>query len=329
MRVCVIAITQAGNNTAADIAGKLGCTHHRLDDKVAPSLAYLWSRYDGIICVMAAGIVVRSIAPLIEDKRYDPCVLVTDQHGKYVVSLLSGHLGGGNELAQKVAGVTGGVPVITTASDNLGKVALDLWAQRNNLLVTDREKLTRLTTRLINGRTIRVYSEHPVEKLAANMKSVEDVDEADLIISIHSQSNPGPLHCVPASLYIGVGCNRGTPAADIAVSFRELCESFNIHPGAFCGLATIDVKNDEAGITEFGEEKDLIISYFSRDELNGVDNVSYSAAAMKAVGAKGVAEPAAILAACKNKRPGKLIIAKQKWKDVTMAVAQRIIYEWE
>ncbi len=329
MRVCVIAITKAGNKTAADIAGKLGCTHHLLNDKVAPSLEYLWSRYDGIVCIMAAGIVVRSIAPLIKDKRYDPCVLVTDQFGKHVISLLSGHLGGGNELAEQVADITGGVPVITTASDNLGKLALDLWAKRNNLFVTDKEKLTRLSSNLVDGVTIKVFSDQPVKKLAADMISVDSEEEADLVISVKTGHKAAPLHCVPKTLYMGVGCNRGTPLSDIEVSFRDLCRKFNIHPAAFYGLATIDVKDDEEGITEFGAEKDLKISYFSRDELNGVDNVSFSAAVMKAVGAKGVAEPASILAACENDHPGELIIVKQKWKDVTMAVAQRLIHEWE
>ena len=98
MRVCVVAITEAANRTAAHIAGKLGFTHHLLDDKIAPSLKYLWSRYDGIICIMAAGIVVRSVAPLVGDKRHGPGVLLTDDHGEYVISLFSGHLGGGNEL---------------------------------------------------------------------------------------------------------------------------------------------------------------------------------------------------------------------------------------
>ena len=148
MKIGIIAITRGGRELAARLSGSAhGCStllEKEAGEKVADTIAANWRHYDGFICIMATGIVVRAIAPLLVDKLTDPCVVVLDEKGRHAISLLSGHVGGGNALARKVAGLLGGTPVITTASDTLELVALDLWAKEQQLVVPSREKLTDL-----------------------------------------------------------------------------------------------------------------------------------------------------------------------------------------
>ncbi len=278
---------------------------------------------------MATGIAVRSIAPLVNDKKTDPCVLVLDPKGKFVISLLSGHLGGGNELAETVSRITGGIPVITTASDVLGMTALDLWARRNDLVVEDFSKLTRITSGFIDGKTTRVYYHNSKIILPDDLQLTPAIEDADLVITYNKNMTFKGLCCIPRTLYLGVGCNRGTGVTDIRKSFVELCRTHNIEPVAFAGISSIDVKDDEEGILLFAEERGIDPVFFSRDELNTVKDVSFSSAAMKAVGAQGVAEPAAILGAADNGDDTELIVRKMKWKDVTMAVAERKKNTWD
>ncbi len=330
MKTCVLALTIEGKQLAQRIAENLpDCSLYTGEKKIAHALIDLWDIYDGIICVMATGIVVRSVSNLLVDKTTDPCVLVLDQKGGYVISLLSGHLGGGNKLAQEVAEITGGQPVITTASDVMGKTALDLWAQRNNLHVCDKEKLTEKSARLINNSTLQIYSELPVQSIPGDFIVSSNSRAADVIITYNKDMTLNGLCCIPEVLYLGVGCNRGTSMDDIEKSFIELCETYSIDSRALAGIASIDVKNDEQGLLQFAEKYRTQTYFFTRDELNGVQNVSFSPAAMKAVGAKGVAEPAALLAARLDGTEARLIIPKIKWKDVTMSIAERKKSKWE
>lgn len=304
---------------------------HVLDSgpAVGKTIAEAWQLYEGIICVMATGIVIRSIVSLLRDKALDPCVVVVDQQGRHAISLLSGHLGGGNELAVKVAKICGGQPVITTASDITGRTPLDLWARRNDLIVSDRSRLTEKSAKLVNGTFLYIYSQLSIEKLPDDLVTCDNPRQADIIIScIKDMTYPG-LCCIPRVLYLGIGCNRGTACVDIERAFAEICDDHAIEPLAFAGIATIDVKHDEPGILQFAKHHNLDISYFSRDQLNGVENVAYSVAAMKAVGAKGVAEPSALLAAGCDGSAATLLVGKRKWPDVTMAVAQRMRTQWD
>lgn len=289
----------------------------------------LWDEYQGIICIMATGIVVRAIALLLHDKAFDPAVVVMDQKGQFAISLVSGHLGGGNELAVKVAAITGGQPVITTASDVAGVTALDLWAKRNGLFVTDRKLLTEKAAKLVNGDILTAFSELPLNSLPKDLRPCTTLKDADIVISYNKNMTSTGLCCIPEVLYLGIGCNRGTTVDDIEKSFAELCEKWNLDSRAVAALASIDLKNDEAGILEFARKMQIESHFFSRDELNSVGDVSYSDAVMKAVGAKGVAEPAALLAAGGDGSEAQLMISKMKWKDVTLAVAKRVKNRWE
>jgi cobalt-precorrin 5A hydrolase len=251
-------------------------------------------------------------------------VLVLDENGQFVISLLAGHLGGGNSLARQVAAITGGAAVITTASDVIGHTALDLWIKANNLQLKNPQHLTGVAAKLVNEGQVGFFTSLPCGRLPADFKMVAEPALADIILSCSSDAS-GQYHealvLCPCNLYLGLGCNRGTTAADFERAITELCGQYRLERSAIAGLASIDLKADEAGLLQFADTNKLPLYFFNKEALNRVAGVSTSAAVMAATGAIGVAEPAAILAAGNNTTPGQLIVRKVKWKDVTAAVA--------
>ncbi len=317
-KTALLYLTSGGGRLAEKIVHALpGAEVISCRGRLQQCMERCWQEFDHLVCIMATGIVVRMIGPLLEDKRLDPSVVVVDEQGRFVISLLSGHIGGGNALASRVAAITGGQAVITTASDVLGHTALDLWAQGLGLSVADKSAFTRVMGRLVNRGKITVYSVYPLPPLPADICRGEK-GHADIVITCFTKKNISGTVLHPKALIAGIGCNRNTPAAEIEQALTEACASHNLALVSIAGLASIDLKSDEVGLLAFAEQHGLLIDFFHRDQLNGVEGVSTSAAVLKATGAKGVAEPAAVLAA----GGGRLLVKKMKWKNVTVAIAE-------
>jgi cobalt-precorrin 5A hydrolase len=206
--------------------------------------------------------------------------------------------------------------VITTASDVLNHTALDIWARDHGLQVADPPPFTFAMTRLVNSGSLKVYSDVALPEWPADFIMVAKADQAELIISFRQKVSGHKPHLHPCNLVAGVGCNRGTPRAAFHEAFSELCMKHNLALASFRNLASIDLKNNEKGLLEFARQNRYPLDFYSKDELNSVPDLTPSAAVLKATGAQGVAEPAAILSS-----NGQLLIGKQKWQDVTLAVA--------
>jgi len=285
-----------------------------------------WSASKTLICIMAAGIVVRAVAPLLKDKRTDPAVVILDEKGQYAVSLLSGHMGGANPLARDIADYLGAQAVITTASDVQGKVALDLWAMEHDLYVEDYEKLKALSARIVNGGKLQLMAECPVDthNLPAELVLTDSPEKADIIISERVSSGKA-LFLRPRNLFGGIGCNRGTSSDEIREFVLSVCEEEGLSFHSISGVATIDVKRDEAGLIDFARGCGLHIDFFSKDELNREAEalqVAGSETVMAATGAVAVAEPAALLCAKKSRENCAIIRPKMKRGNVTFAIAK-------
>jgi len=285
-----------------------------------------WTTSGKIICIMAVGIVVRSVAPLIQDKKTDPAVVVLDEKGRFAISLLSGHLGGANELAKEIAGYLGAEAVITTASDVQGKPALDLWAEEKGLYVEDFEKLKNLSARIVNGEMIKVKIDGAVNVavMPKEFIPVEAMEEADVLIS-HRLVESKALFLRPRSLCVGIGCNRGTPKEEIQEAHEEVFRDKGLSYHSVRGLATIDIKNNEEGLLEFAHDNGFTMDFFSKEELNETASayqIKGAETVMAATGAGAVAEPAAILSAKKATDSFMLITHKQKRGNVTLAIAK-------
>ncbi len=321
MKIALVAITRGGKALARQLAERLDgaiCLDQKDGQKIAELLAANWRSYDGLVCIMAAGIVVRAIAPLLENKLVDPCVVVMDEKGRHAVSLLAGHIGGGNALAVRIAELTGGTPVITTGSDTLGLAALDLWAQEQELAVPSREELTGAAALLVNQGELRLYTDEEIVSLPPGFTLVDKAEKADIIVSASTRFAGQAAVFRPRHLVIGIGCNRGTPTAEFEEALAELLASLHLSRKSIRNLASIDLKNDEAGLLRFAKDNGWRIDFFPGERINSLTNVAISFAALKAVGAIGVAEPAALLSAQSNHLESR----KRKWKNVTMAVAR-------
>lgn len=287
--------------------------------QVQETLAHAWQEYDCLICIMATGIVVRCLAPLLRDKRTDPAVVVCDEHGQFAISLLSGHLGGGNALARQVAALLGGQAVITTASDVLGRTALDIWARDLGLVIADRHRLTHVMTKLVNSGSVTLYSAYPLPDLPADIKLTDQPEQADLLISERTDwpAHQALLH--PKSLVAGIGCNRNTPAAEIIEALWQTCTENRLALQSVARLASIDLKKDEPGLLAVAKEQDWPLDFYTAAQLNAVEGVVASAAVLRATGAKAVSEPAALLSADSS---GPLLVQKRQYPNVTVAIAE-------
>ncbi len=295
----------------------------------------LWNKSPNLIFIMATGIVVRTIAPLINDKKIDPAVVVLDEKGKFVVSLLSGHLGGANDKAREIAHFLKAEAVITTASDVNNKTSIDLWAKENNLVIEDLDLLPQNSTRLLNNGAVRVYQDVEI-KLPDDFLKVGDPGFADVIITnkIIPPHPPllkrgggdycgchvkGQLYLRPKNLVIGIGCNSGTSEDELENAVRNKLKENNLSFLSIHSIATVDKKGDETGLISFARKYNLEIDTFTPDELNSVNGIQKSEAAFKATGAIGVAEPAALLSSGADN----LLVPKQKIGNVTVAVATK------
>ncbi len=319
MKLAFIAITKGGEVLAKKLSSQLEeATLLPKGKKVGETIAENWQDFDGFVFIMAAGIAVRSIAPLLQHKHHDPCVVVMDEKGQHAISLLSGHIGGGNQLAHRIASLTGGKAVITTGSDTLDLTPLDLWAKEQNLHVRSQEKLTMASGTLVNRGYLHIYADIIVKNLPHGLQQTADWTDADIIVS-HKNIYPKEVTLFePRNLVIGVGCNRGTPEIEFEECLNDLLEDTKLCRSSIRNLASIDKKNDEVGLLQFARINHWHIDFFDKDSINELKNLEISFAALKAVGAIGVAEPTALLSGGTNL----LLSRKRKWKNITMAIAQ-------
>lgn len=313
--LAVLALTTGGQRLAQRLAQGLGAEVLPVSDGLSATTSRHWSAYRGFLFIMAAGIVVRAIAPLISDKKHDPAVVVMDEQGRHAVSLISGHLGGANRLAHAAARLTGGRAVITTASDTLGRTAIDLWARHHGLRA-DGGSFTTAAAAIVNQGRLAVYSDLPGE-FPPEFTLVPAPERAQLVLSHRLLPVGSALVLRPPVLYVGIGCNRGTPAAEISAAVDEACARHRLAPKALAAAATIDIKRDEAGLIAFAGERGLDLLFFDAAQINRVAAPSSSATVYRHTGAYGVAEPAALLAAATDQ----LLVRKMKWKNVTIAIA--------
>ena len=312
MKICLTAFTARGRELANRLAASLGGeVNEGLPLKEWTARAF--ETADALVFVGAAGIAVRAIAPHIVHKSTDPAVVVIDEGGNFAVSLLSGHLGGANELARKVAAVTGAEAVITTATDVRGVFAVDEWARRQNLHVENPESIKRVSAKLLNGECVSVISDYPIAGSAP--AGVLTEGEADVVVSIQTAENA--LRLVPRAAVLGVGCRRGTSAETIEQEYQKLLADEHISPFAVLKVSSIDVKSNEEGLLTFCEKHGFPLKTHSAEALSKVPGeFTESDFVMSAVGVPNVCERSAVLSS-----GGELVVKKRAANGVTLALA--------
>ncbi|HWR23794.1 MAG TPA: cobalamin biosynthesis protein [Feifaniaceae bacterium] len=273
---------------------------------------------EALIFIGSAGLAVRAIAPYLKSKTIDPAVIVVDELKTYSISLLSGHLGGANELAAEVARVLGAIHVVTTATDLHGVFAVDTWAKKQGLAVINPERIKWISSRLLAGEAIRLRSKFPVE--GGLPKGIELTEgPGDILVTCRTRGNAEPLRLVPPVVTLGVGCKKDTDAETIENAFSLTLAKAGCHPAAVKRVCSIDLKANEPGLLEFCRRRALPYRTFSAGELAAVPGKFRGSAFVKSVtGVDSVCERSAVLGSGAG---GKLLTQKDAGHGVTMALA--------
>jgi len=296
-------------------------------------------RYGGHVFLTAAGIAVRSIAPLLQGKERDPAVVVLDQKGEHAVSLLSGHLGGGNRLAREVATVLGGRAVITTATDTLGLPAVEELAREAGLEIADIRAATAVNAALANGRPLQLFDprddlgltaalgpEFPLRRIDA----LEEIDSAHAAVWVDPRRAPqaaerGALVLHPRRVVAGVGCNRGTEEAEILELIRSVFSELGLARQSLACLASTAAKRDETGLIRAARSLDVPLVCLEDEDLKAVAVPNPSETVSKHMGVASVCEAAALHQA----RTTSLLQPKRKSVNATLALALAGSRQWD
>lgn len=347
LRPAIVAVTRGGSALAADLATRLnGVAYlperfHSADSTTAQAyrgsvtalVRDLWPQQQALVLIMATGIAVRSIAPLLSDKHDDPAVVVCDEAGRSAISLLSGHAGGANRLAQAVAAQTGGQPILTTASELRDLPALDLLGREHGWRIAAGSALTTTMAALVNDEPLALFD--PLGLLStlalpATITPVTDLaalgDPRWVATLVVTDARPerrwlkrGVVYH-PPTICAGVGCRRGIAPAAIEAALRTACDTAGIAFEALAAIGTAQLKAEEPGLLAFVEQHGLPLQIYSDDEIHTVATaVASPSAATERFGLPGVAEPCALLAA----RAERLLLPKQVHNGVTVALARK------
>ncbi|HIB1947862.1 TPA: cobalt-precorrin 5A hydrolase [Enterococcus faecalis] len=237
---------------------------------------HVFNTFDSMICIMATGIVVRHLASLIDDKRHDPAVVVMDEKANFSISLLSGHIGGGNDLAIQVANLMGAQPVITTATDVQNVSAIDVISQQMNGWYADFKE----TTKTVNGllaahKNVGLIDEEQLVKdtrgLNRNVSLDDDVSDYEAVILVsHKKFTSLPNHVyqlVPRQFILGMGAKKETSIETIETEYRSFCKLEKIHPMCVKKIVSIDLKKNEAGMITFSNRLNVPFETFTKEQL--------------------------------------------------------------
>lgn len=334
MEVWIVSYTARGRDTAERAADALERTGHvcrrfalpkfqKAGDEPLTVSASEWAKdgfqaADALLFVCASGIAVRAIAPWITDKKTDPAVLVLDEKATFAIPLLSGHLGGANALAERLAEALGATPVVTTATDINGLFAVDVFAKKNRLFITDMDLAKQVSAALLNGEPVGFSSDLPVSGALPIGLTAGDAEIGVCVSRERRTPYEKTLWLIPQRFALGVGCRRGKdPDAFDAFVRREL-SAHGVSPAELFCIASIDLKRDEPAILAFAQANGLPFETFSADGLNAVPGTfSGSAFVKETTGTDCVSERAAVKAA-----QGELTVRKIAEDGMTFALAK-------
>ncbi len=358
MNIAIISFTPIGRETAGRIAEQLRKQEYfiaqtvkcaGMKDSYEGSLKN-WTKeqfrtQDAIVFVGAVGIAVRAIAPYIVSKKVDPAVVVIDERANYCIPILSGHIGGANELTQIISGGVGAVPVITTATDINQKWAVDVFATKNDLHIGNMEQAKYVSASLLQGQKLclvigeegtfmgnipdglelsRISVKADVGKVTPrdDMQTQDAMKVSGIYIGPYVIRDSRILSLIPKCIILGIGCKKGTDEALIRQAVQEVLKKENIHPEAVSLVTSIDLKAKEKGLLAYCEHQCVPFQTYPAEELQAVEGeFTTSTFVGQITGVDNVCERSAICAG-----GDRLLVRKTAGQGVTVAVA---IKNWE
>ena len=349
MRIRIVSFTEKGRETAARVIAALGesgtisAGEALAYDKAAGTLAAFteaaFREGTPLIFVSALGIAVRTIAPFVKDKLTDPPVLVLDEQALHVIPVLSGHYGGANELAARIAAALGADPVITTATDVNGAFSVDVFARENRLKIGNREGIARVSTKALAGKPVSIaIQDYPptkpvdvlIRKASQPQRTGEAVgteagidgttDAAATLCLNGTDEALQDLRLAPPGFVLGIGCRRGKGKEEIRAFVSACLAEAGISLGEVSALASIDLKAEEEGLLALARELGVPFFTFTASLLAKAEGeFTPSEFVRQTAGVDNVCERAAVLAAGPD---GELIMKKHAAGGVTCACAR-------
>jgi cobalt-precorrin 5A hydrolase len=354
--IAVVAITRRGVETALKIKEALDKAGLKatvyapkkysqtgvvtLEKKVGEFIKDTYSTVDALVAVMATGITIRAVAPLLENKLTDPAVVGVDATGKYVISLLSGHYGGANELSRTIAKAIDATPVITTASDVTGKMSVDEIAKTLHLGIQNPESLVAVNAAIVNGDNVVVIligdvkipintiSCYEIKKAENGVQALEVINRYDAGIIITHEPLSIAKFVKPftilktKTIVVGLGARKDSTADSIIQAVDASLQRLNVPLSSVNRFATVDIKRNSKPMVEAVERLGAPLEFLSVDALRSLNHSDLSpdsAMVQEKIGVGGVCERAALIIAGKN---SKLLLKKVKLNGVTVAIAE-------
>ena len=346
-RIAIIAITKNGIKMAKGLKEKFPAWEIFAPEKFSDDdkrinwynnsttikIKELFESNDGLICLFSLGAVVRLISPHLKDKKTDPAVIVIDDQAQFVISALSGHLGGANQLTNDIAKQLGAIPVITTAADVNKTIAVDLVGKDLGWKIDDDSNVTKISAFMVNAEKIGVYQNCGVKnwwknKLPENVSIYSNINELKksqskgyLIISDEQINNEILENAVvyrPPSLVIGIGLHWDTTKDKIIEGLDASLQKFNLSKKSIARFVSIKKEKDVVGLKKVAEEMNIPLEFFDRSDLATIKTPNPSKMVEGYEGTASVSEAAAI-----KSSGGNLIVEKQKFPpDLTIAIAR-------
>ena len=224
-----------------------------------------------LIYIGAVAIAVRAIAPFIKDKTKDPAVISIDEKGEFVIPVLSGHLGGANTEARKIASILGGTAVITTATDVNHEFAVDVFARDNGLVISDMKKAKEYTAKLLRDKKGYYCIDErlrPYIKVEGMPGNITEGDRDGAFVISPAAAEYEELRLIPKCIIVGMGCKRGKTREELAPFLYKNLEKLGLDPRAVRAIASADIKRDEVGLKELANELGTLFLTFSVGKLN-------------------------------------------------------------
>ena len=283
MKVSIIAFTDNGMEIAYKLSNSLSEVNDVDFTRCGKGALSTWSEEhfstsDALIFIGAIGIALRAIAPYIKTKTKDPAVVVVDELGQFSIPILSGHIGGANELALRISEILNAIPVITTATDINKVFAVDTWAKSQGLQILNPQCIKLVSSKLLKGESLHVKSDYPIQGNLPKNVYLNDLEDSnvgyDVIIThndLENERKNDTLLLVPQIITVGIGCRKDISFEAIESSILNILESENYHILAINALASIDKKANEKGILEFAKKYDLPFNTYSAEELNSLE----------------------------------------------------------
>ena len=318
MKLAVITVTEKGVRNGLKIQEKTDCDVFTISKFMKEKTLLIENglqnffeknllKYDTFLFITASGIAVRTIAPFIKSKDKDPAVLTMDEEGNFIISLLSGHLGGANEAAKILGEITGAVPVISTASDVSGKIAVDIIAMKINGKLESLESAKKVTSLIVAGKEVNI-------KVPENMEN----ENPQGVILISNRKNIEIAKIIPQNIVVGIGCKKNKEAEKIIDAVKDSFEKLNLCEESIRVFATVDIKENEAGIIGTAEYFGKELKIISREDIQKIENnFETSQFVKKSIGVGAVSAPCAFIGG--NGR-GKFLAEKLKYEGITISI---------